>query len=132
MNQSIISHSLVAILFLIIGIGIGYASFNNSFTTDTVAGITDTSNSADTQLSAEETGKDARNQAVDVKSNNLTEEQLSLARALGIDPKNVTITQEMIVCAESKLGADRVEEIKNGATPSFGEGVTLAGCYTSG
>jgi len=46
-----------------------------------------------------------------------------------LDPNNVTVTAEMIACAEAKLGVARIEEIKNGSTPSFMEGVSLAVCY---
>lgn len=64
-----------------------------------------------------------------IDSSNMTEGQRKLMSALGLDPNNITITPEMIACAEAKLGASRVEEIKNGATPSFTEGASLVACY---
>lgn len=59
----------------------------------------------------------------------MTDGQRKLISALGLDPNNVTVTAEMITCAEAELGAARVEEIKNGATPSFTEGASLVACY---
>jgi hypothetical protein len=64
-----------------------------------------------------------------VTPSNLTEGQIKLMKALGIDPTKVTITPTMVLCAETSLGAARVEEIKNGATPSMTEGVKLVACY---
>lgn len=71
----------------------------------------------------------ATNDGATTVSSNMTEDQRNLINALGLDPNNVTITAEMIACAETKLGASRVEEIKNGATPSFTEGASLVVCY---
>lgn len=72
---------------------------------------------------------DADSGATTIDSSNMTEGQRKLISALGLDPNNVTVTAEMMSCAEAKLGAPRVEEIKNGATPSFSEGVSLVACY---
>ncbi len=66
-----------------------------------------------------------------VDSSNLTEGQIKLMKALGVDPASVTITPAMVACAESSLGGARVEEIKNGATPSIIEGGKLVACYNS-
>jgi hypothetical protein len=49
--------------------------------------------------------------------------------AFGIDPNTVNITPAMIACAEAKLGATRIEELKGGATPSMSEGISLMACY---
>ena len=59
----------------------------------------------------------------------LTEGQRKLISAMGLDPNNFTITSTMVACAEAKIGVARVEEIKNGATPSLSEGVSLYACY---
>lgn len=65
-----------------------------------------------------------------ISANNLTDGQRKMLTAMGIDADKITITAEMIACAEAKVGATRVEEIKNGATPSFSEGVSLMACYS--
>jgi len=59
----------------------------------------------------------------------LTAGQSKMLESLGINPDEVTVTPQMVACAETKLGATRIEEIKNGATPSFSEGVSLVACY---
>ena len=70
-------------------------------------------------------------EAVSVESAQMSAGQRQMLEAMGMDPDSVTITPEMVACAEAKIGAARVEEIKNGATPSFGEGATLLACYKS-
>lgn len=84
------------------------------------SGITGSANTTETS-----SGDDA----TPVEASKLTEGQKKMLNAFGIDPNTVNITPEMIVCAETKLGAARIEEIKNGDTPSFTEGVSLAACY---
>ncbi len=59
----------------------------------------------------------------------VTEGQRKLLAAFGLDADSVTITPAMIACGEAKLGAARIEAIKNGATPSFTEGASLVACY---
>lgn len=59
----------------------------------------------------------------------LSEGQLKMLASFGIDPDTVTITPQMVACAEAKLGAARIEELKNGATPSMSEGISLMACY---
>lgn len=64
-----------------------------------------------------------------VADSNLTEGQKKLLESMGIDSTKVVITAEMAACANGKLGVARMEEIKNGATPSMTEGVSLLVCY---
>lgn len=80
-------------------------------------------------------GSSVRNEAAaggaTLDASALSSEQRQMLEALGIDPNNITITPAMIACAEAKLGAGRIEEIKNGAAPSFGESMELLACYRS-
>lgn len=86
----------------------------------------DNSSSTGTTNTAETSSGD---DSTPVEASRLTEGQMKMLSAFGIDPNTVNITPEMIVCAENKLGPARIEEIKNGDTPSFTEGVSLAACY---
>jgi hypothetical protein len=58
---------------------------------------------------------------------NMSPDQKKMLGALGIDINK--ITPAMISCAEKGLGMNRIEEIKNGASLSFGEKATLIACY---
>ncbi len=62
-----------------------------------------------------------------VSTAGLTPDQIKMLSALGIDTNKVTPT--MIACAEASLGASRTQEIKNGDSPSFTEGIKLMACY---
>lgn len=64
-----------------------------------------------------------------IDESNLTQEQRNMLESFGIDPSSITITPEMIACAEAELGAARLEEIRNGAMPSVTEGAALLACY---
>ena len=64
-----------------------------------------------------------------VSTSNLSDSQRQMLAAFGIDADSVVITPAMMACAEAKIGAARVEEIKGGATPSMGEGAMLFACY---
>ena len=62
----------------------------------------------------------------------MTDGQRKLLESLGVDANSITITPEVIACAEASLGNERVAAIQNGDTPSFLEGTKLMACYTAG
>lgn len=64
-----------------------------------------------------------------ISTSNLTDSQKKMLSALGIDAESIVVTPEMSACADSSLGAARMDEIINGATPSFTEGAKLVACY---
>ncbi len=64
-----------------------------------------------------------------ISTDSLTPEQRQLLTSLGINAGEIDVTPEMISCAEAKLGVTRVNEIKEGATPTFSEGFILVACY---
>jgi len=55
--------------------------------------------------------------------------QQQLLETLGIDATAFTVTQQMITCAETAVGADRVAAVTAGGLPTLMEGVRLVGCY---
>jgi hypothetical protein len=61
----------------------------------------------------------------------ITDGQRRLLEAFGVDPNTATLTPQMIACAEARIGADRVNDIQQGDTPSMGEGATLMTCYNA-
>jgi hypothetical protein len=60
-------------------------------------------------------------------ASHMTDDQKQMMRALGIDIEK--LTPAMITCAETNLGTDRFESIKNGSTPSLTEKLELVACY---
>ena len=67
--------------------------------------------------------------AVNVSSDTLTDSQKKMLESFGVDTEAITVTATMVACAEAKLGKTRIEEIKNGATPSMLESASLLTCY---
>lgn len=83
-----------------------------------------------TGSSTESTDKTEQpSEGTSIDSSNMTEGQRKFISAMGLNPDNITITAQMVACAEAKLGVARMEEIKNGATPSIMEGASLVACY---
>ncbi len=60
---------------------------------------------------------------------NLPDTQKAFLRTMGITGDTIPVTNSMLACAEASVGSERMTAIKNGETPSAGEGVKLAGCY---
>jgi len=125
MNKNILLLALlVAVVF---GIGLMVGKFSASSDINIVNDVPKTS-TTNTSNPPEPTAT-ATSAATTIDSSSLTEGQIKLMKALGIDPATVTITPTMVACAETSLGTARVEEIKNGATPSLIEGGKLVACY---
>ena len=59
----------------------------------------------------------------------LSDTQRSMLKTMGITESEIVITHDMVACAEAKIGAVRLDEIRNGASPSFTEGAQLVACY---
>ena len=89
---------------------------------DTVNG----NNSADT---SEMAGGNSGEVAFTIRLDSLSEAQQAMVRGMGIDANEIQVTYGMVACAEAEIGAARVEEIRNGASPSMTEGMKLMGCY---
>ncbi len=116
-------------MVVVFGVGFMIGRMTSSSGTAFTGNSNDTVDEVSQSDSKQDTLEGAGEGGTTIDSSNMTDGQRNLMNALGLDPNNVTITSEMIVCAEEKLGASRVEEIKNGATPSFTEGASLVTCY---
>jgi hypothetical protein len=130
MNKNAAITGVLFLVVFVVGFAIGRMSTGETTIAEDVSGVNDyaqtltpNANDDNTQTSGEPAG------GATVNTANLTDGQRKMLQALGIDADNVTITAEMVACAEAKLGAARIEEIKNGATPSFSEGASLVACY---
>jgi len=63
-----------------------------------------------------------------VSGDRLTNSQKEALEALGFESDSITITPEMIMCAEEKLGRERLDEIVGGSAPGPLESLTLLPC----
>ncbi len=88
------------------------------------------SESGDSSANGENT-QVAPGEEVKVDASMMTDGQRKMLEAMGVDPNNVKITPEVIACAETRVGKERMVEIQNGATPSIIEGGKLFACYSS-
>ena len=67
--------------------------------------------------------------AIVIPTSKLTDGQKAFAKTMGLDVSNgLVITQTQYQCAVGKLGTTRMQEIINGSTPSFSEGLALMSC----
>jgi hypothetical protein len=89
--------------------------------------FTDDSDSVGTSAS----GASGSEVAFTIQVSDLSNSQQTMLRGLGIKESEIQITNDMVTCAETKLGASRMAEIRGGAKPSFSEGAQLVVCYNS-
>ncbi len=143
-----IKTGVVMVIVFAIGLLLGYyAGSNNLTASDAMTQIeeattgdtmnagnnADGGNTGDSQVSGNGANESTQQPsgATTVNASQLTPGQRKLLETLGVDTDSITITPEMIACAEAKVGASRVAEIQNGATPTFMEGASLMACYSS-
>lgn len=69
--------------------------------------------------------------SVTIDTSSLSDSQRQMLATMGVNSETITLTPAMVACAEAEVGVGRLEEIKDGATPSFSEGFKLFSCYTS-
>jgi len=124
MNNNAVITVLLCIVVFIVGFGVGRMTVSSPVTSTPV-----TNTAPNTPNTADVADEAAVESATTINTSSLTDGQRQMLEALGIDADSITITPEMVACAEAKLGAARVEEIKNGASPSFTEGASLVACY---
>ena len=128
MNRNAIVTGLLLLVVFVIGFGLGRMTTETAAVTGAngLDQIGNVFNPADSNTTATQQTEES---GTTINTSNLPDGQRKMLEALGIDANSVTITPEMVACAEAKLGAARIEEIKNGATPSFSEGASLVACY---
>lgn len=129
-------HTLLVAILVVVVFGVGFMIGRVTASGGTITGVPSSSsgtasdaNGEVERAAASESDSGSTGDGTTVVANDLTSGQRQLLGALGIDANEFTITPEMVACAEAKVGAARVEEIKNGATPSLIEGAELIACY---
>ncbi len=132
MNSNPLVTSVVMVAVFILGLVIGHYAFPSAAPI-TVGGVSQTTKgspeAAAPATSGATTSTDAPASGTTVNTSSLSPSQKAMLKALGIDAETIVVTPTMIACAEAAVGVSRAEEIKNGATPSFSEGVKLVACY---
>lgn len=136
------SHALITGVLLVVvfvaGFFVGrYTSFAPATVADVIPNtISDMAQPAPQQSGDTTTGGTvsggtaaSANTGMTINVSSLSDSQRAMLKALGITGDTITITPQMMACAEAKVGAARIGEIKNGATPSFSEGASLIACY---
>jgi len=135
-NKSSLVTGIVMVLVFIGGFALGYM-VAPSGTSDTESGMMDGVFNSE----ADPSGSDAAAQSSDntipeegttLDASAMTDGQRQLLESLGVDADSITLTPEMVACAEAKLGNERMTAIQSGDTPSFFEGTKLMACYTAG
>ena len=71
---------------------------------------------------------DAVTEPIVIQKSALTPTQQTLVEKMGLEGDSIVITPAMISCADEALGADRVEAIVAGDSPSILESISLVGC----
>lgn len=127
-NQTLLT-ALLVVVSLGVGFMIGYYTAENGEVVKEVVTENGGQENNTSNTTAESQDVNQNNEGTTISASALTPEQQQLLASLGIDANEINVTPEMIACAEAKLGVARIEEIKNGATPSFSEGFSLVACY---
>jgi hypothetical protein len=127
---------ILLVLSLGILVGVGYVWKQLAFTpSDVVRQVTPLLENATStpprnqqQVSPSSTSTPLLTKPITVSTESLPESQQKVLDTLGIGTQSVTVTEEAVACAVKALGAARALELKEGATPSIAEGLTLLAC----
>lgn len=125
--KKILTYFFVAlgIIFFVILIGLSYLWFADPFEIrPLIKSLTQEIPATQSQESTQETVRADKHPA-------LTEEQEQALETIGIDPSALptTITPEMETCFTAVLGEERVQEIRDGASPTPVEAFKTRECY---
>lgn len=66
---------------------------------------------------------------VTIETTKLPESQQEVLKSFGYGSETITITSDMVSCAEDSIGKKRLEEILNGGAPTPLESIKLIPCF---
>lgn len=124
---------IIMVLIFVAGYALGYftaPSASSNGVTSVTSSSAGESTSADSDVTTPQPSEISEPTTID--SSQMTDGQKALLRTMGLDPESITITPEMVACAEAEIGADRVAAIQNGDTPGPIEGAKMLACYNGG
>jgi hypothetical protein len=81
-----------------------------------------------TSTSSPSAGPPLLEKPVTISTSNLNESQRSILNTLGVGERTITITPRTVECAVDALGEARTRALKEGATPTMSESLTLLAC----
>tara|TARA_B100001179_G_C18327547_1_gene290853 strand:+ start:172 stop:528 length:357 start_codon:yes stop_codon:yes gene_type:complete len=77
---------------------------------------------------APETDSITATSTINIEPSVIPDDQFEVLKKAGVDPENISITSEMITCAEEAVGRERLSEIAEGNKPSLIEIRKLMSC----
>ncbi len=135
--------TVLTVIAGIVGLVIGYflgtmtadTTLSNTATT-TPSGVsqnqpTNTPPTSATPTTTPTAPTDADEVAFTIETARLPELQQQALITLGIEETELKITNKMVSCVESEVGSSRMLQIRNGASTTVAESVTLVGCYSA-
>ncbi len=75
------------------------------------------------------TNTESIQQPIVIETNTLSESQQKILNSLGYNGDSITITPNMVICAEEAVGQSRLDEILLGAIPNPLESINLIHCF---
>ncbi|HEX4799519.1 MAG TPA: hypothetical protein VFV22_03275 [Candidatus Paceibacterota bacterium] len=68
-------------------------------------------------------------ESITIETSTLTSSQQAILNSFGVKGDHITVTKDMITCAEDAVSSSRFNEIINGAAPTPLEGIKLMPCF---
>lgn len=124
---------LASLLTLVAGFVLGYAYGMGNDPSLQFLGVATTTELAasDRAVTNQNSTNNHDQPAFTVTVASLPAAQQQALRSVGFDDEQIVITHGTVACAQVSIGEVRMNEIKNGASPTAAESVALVGCYTS-
>lgn len=128
MNKQTFISVVMALIIFALGVVVGniMAGRSGTVTANMQSAVGQEKTTKNTDNSPTENGSAV---AFTISIANLPDSQKAFLRTMGITGDSIPVTNTMFACAQANVGSDRMTAIKNGETPSVGEGVKLAACY---
>lgn len=126
---------IVMVLIFVAGFGLGHMTNNPENGDNERDGMMEGFFGSSTDDDSSDTASQSTSKVespTTIDASAMTDGQRKMLQSLGVDTDSITVTPEMMACAESSLGNERIDAIQNGDTPSFLEGTKLMTCYTAG
>lgn len=92
--------------------------------------VTESQKTQDESIS-QPVSEEIQTEPIVIETNILSETQQNMLKTLGYSDATITITPEMISCAEEKVGATRLKEIMEGSAPGPLESAKLLPCFNT-